>query len=36
MLDEPVAAQWTQSMLRRRTNEGLRDLARTTHHYKST
>lgn len=36
ILDEPVAAQWQQDNIRRWFNDGLRDLARTTRHYKST
>jgi hypothetical protein len=36
MLDEPVAAQWTQLNLRIWMNEGIRDLARSTRHFKST
>lgn len=36
LLDEPLAAQWTQPMLRTWLNEGNRDLARFTRHYKAT
>lgn len=36
ILDEPTAGQWQQDNLRRWFNEGLRDLARTTRHWKST
>lgn len=34
ILDEPVAAQWTQADIRRWLNDANRDLARVTHHYK--
>lgn len=36
LLDEPTAAQWTQSALRTWLNEANRDIARVTRHYKST
>lgn len=36
VLDEETAAQWSQTNLRRWLNEGNFDLARTTHHYKSS
>jgi hypothetical protein len=35
LLDEETAAQWSQANLRRWFNDGLRDLARTTRHFKS-
>ncbi len=36
LLDEPTAAQWTDVMLRRWINEGLRDMGRATRHMKAT
>jgi len=36
ILDEATAAQWSSENLRRWFNDGLRDIARTTRHYKST
>lgn len=36
IIDEPTAAQWTDAMLKRWIDEGARDIARTTHHYRST
>lgn len=36
ILDEPTGAQWSQAHLRMWMNEGLRDLARSTRHYKGT
>jgi hypothetical protein len=36
VLDEPTAAQWTDAQLRRWLSEGNRDIARVTHHYKTT
>lgn len=36
ILDEPAAAQWEQDNIRRWFNDGLRDLARSTRHYKDT
>lgn len=36
MLDEPAAAQWSDSQIRKWLNEANRDLARITRHYKST
>lgn len=35
-MDEDTASQWSQQNLRRWFNDGLRDLARTTRHWKST
>lgn len=36
LLDEQNASDWSQKNLRRWMNEGLRDLARSTRHYKGT
>lgn len=36
LLDEPTAALWSDAMLRRWLNEGNKDLATVTRHYKST
>jgi len=36
LLDESVAAQWTDVQLRRWLNEGIRDIARRTRHYWDT
>lgn len=36
IIDEPTAAQWSDAMLKRWMDEGLRDVARTSHHFKGT
>jgi hypothetical protein len=36
IIDEPTAAQWSDAQLKKWIDEGNRDIARLSHHYKST